>query len=73
MLMWQKFVLACRELCQPTMRLIRLSIADRLLLQVAKMAEEMYGAAFLTPNMHLHGHLKETVERLDSFYEFGGF
>ena len=73
MLMWQKFVLACRELCQPTMRLIRLSIADRLLLQVAKMAEELYGAAFLTPNMHLHGHLKESVERFGSIYGFWAF
>lgn len=59
--MWQKFVLACRELCQQTMRKIRLVIADRLFLQVSRIAEELYGPSFLTPNMHIHGHLKETI------------
>ena len=73
MLMWQKFVLACREICQPTMRKIRLGIADRLFMQVNIMAEELYGAAFLTPNMHLHGHLRETIERYGSIYGFWAF
>lgn len=71
--MWQKFVLACRELCQPTMRKIRLVIADRLFLQVSRIAEELYGPAFLTPNMHLHGHLKETIECYGSIYGFWAF
>ena len=71
--MWQKFVLACRELCQPTIRKSRLRIAHRLFLQVSELAEELYGQSFLTPNMHLHGHLKETIERYGSIYGFWAF
>lgn len=71
--MWQKFVLACREIWQPTMRKVRLGIADKLFMQVNIMAEELYGAAFLSPNMHLHGHLRETIERCGSIYGVWAF
>lgn len=48
-------------------------MVDLLFSQVSKMAEGLYGPAFLTPNMHLHGHLKEMVESYGSIYGFGAF
>ncbi|KAK3107637.1 hypothetical protein FSP39_018865 [Pinctada imbricata] len=70
---WQRFVLACRHLCQPTIPKTRLRIAHRLFLQFTKDVEELYGPEFLTPNIHLHGHLVECIENYGSIYGFWAF
>lgn len=67
---WQSFVLACRHLCKPCITETDLLIADRKLLDFVKSFERLYGKAAITPNMHLHLHLKECVENYGSIYGF---
>ena len=58
---WHCFVLACRILVQPLLSTADVVKADGLLLEFCKKAENIYGKAFITPNMHLHGHLKQCI------------
>ena len=62
---WRKFVLACRRLCSRYISLGNAKVADGLLISFCKKFEELYGQEFVTPNMHLHGHL------LDCMFDFG--
>ena len=70
---WQKFVLACRIVCQPAIPKQRLQIAHQLFLSFCREVAQLYGPEFVTPNMHLHGHLKETIENYGSMYGFWAF
>jgi len=54
-------VLACKYLCQPIITKTELDIADRLFIKFGKTVETLYGEESITPNMHLHGHLKEVI------------
>lgn len=56
---WQTFVLACKYLCQSVISKTDLEIADGLLLKFCKSVETLYGKHTITPNMHLHNHLKD--------------
>lgn len=38
-----------------------MDIADRLILKFCKSVETLYGKHVITPNMHLHNHLKEVI------------
>ena len=58
---WKHFVLACRLLMQFEITLTHVSLADALLLQFCKRVERLYGKSAITPNMHLHCHLKECI------------
>ena len=58
---WRHFVLACRLLCRKSLSKQELKVADLLLMQFCKRTERMYGKKSVTPNMHMHGHLKECV------------
>lgn len=58
---WQTFVLACRYLCQSVISKTDLDIADGLTLKFCKSVETLYGKHVITPNMHLHNHLKEVI------------
>ena len=62
---WRKFVLACRRLCSRNISMGNVKVADFLLLDFCKTFEQLYGENFVTPNMHLHGHL------LDCLFDFG--
>lgn len=62
---WRKFVLACRRLCSRNISIGNVKVADFLLLDFCKKFEQLYGKEFVTPNMHLHGHL------LDCLFDFG--
>lgn len=55
---WLHFVLACRIICKQSLSNADITLADGLLLQFCKRVERMYSEAVVTPNMHLHGHLK---------------
>ena len=58
---WRYFVLACRILCKQELTLDEINLADSLLLQFCKKVQDTYGESAITPNMHLHGHLKEVT------------
>ena len=58
---WQTFVLACKYLCQTVISKTDLDIADGLILKFCKSVETLYGKHVITPNMHLHNHLKEVI------------
>lgn len=52
-------------LCSRYISLRNVKVADGLLISFCKKFEQLYGVDFVTPNMHLHGHL------LDCLFDFG--
>jgi len=66
---WHHFVLASRILTQ-----LQLSTSDvqlaHALLQFCRRVEQMYGSSVVTPNMHLHCHLKECLVDYGPVYNF---
>ena len=58
---WSHFILACRIVLQFELTETDVSLADALLLQFCKRVERLYGKTYITPNMHLHCHLKECI------------
>ena len=67
---WQSFVLGCRLLCKPCINSIDLMITDCKLLHFLKECEKTNGEVYITPNFHLHLHLRECVENYGSIYGF---
>lgn len=67
---WRHFVLACRILCKHTITTTDLTIADALLIQFCSRVEHLYGEDAVSPNMHLHGHLKECIQEYGPMQEF---
>ena len=70
---WQSFVLACRHLCKPCITKTDLIVSDWKLLHFLKEYEKINRELAITPNMHLHLHLKECVENYGSIYGFWRF
>ena len=58
---WRHFVLACRILCKHTISLDDIQLADALLLAFCHKVQDFYGKQKITPNMHMHSHLKEVL------------
>lgn len=58
---WRHFVLACRILLKYSLTLEQVTLADLLLLNFCRRSERMHGSSVVTPNMHLHCHLKECI------------
>ena len=58
---WRHFVLACRYLCQPSLKMNDVTIADALLLQFCRRTERLFGSEVITPNMHMCCHLRECI------------
>ena len=58
---WQTFVLACQYLCSPVMSKTDILKADLLFVKFGERFEQLYGRKAITPNIHLHCHLKECV------------
>lgn len=67
---WRHFVLACRILCKQSITTTELIIADTLLIQFCSRVERLYGTDAISPNMHMHGHLKEVIEDFGPVQEF---
>ena len=67
---WRHFVLACRILCKHSLSHLDISLADSLLIQFCKRVERLYGTTTITPNMHLHGHLKDVILDYGPIQEF---
>jgi len=58
---WQYFVQASRILCQMSLTDDQIQLADAFLLQFCRRVENLYGKNIITPNMHLHCHLKQSL------------
>ena len=58
---WQTFMLTCKYLCKTTITSVDLQRADLLLVKFCKDFQKLYGNKAITPNMHLHCHLKENI------------
>lgn len=56
---WSIFVQACRLICSRAISRDNVDELDRLLIKFCTMFETRYGSDACTPNLHLHGHLKE--------------
>lgn len=57
-------MLACRILCQRKLTTEQVRLADALLLQFCRRTERLYGHHVVTPNMHMHCHLRACIEDL---------
>ena len=58
---WRHYVLACRISCKQCLSLTDVELAHHMLLRFCTKVECFYGNDVITPNMHLHGHLKEML------------
>ena len=67
---YRYFVIACQYICNRTINTNNLRIADSYLMNFLKRFEELYGPEKVTPNMHLHGHLKDYIMVMGSVYVF---
>ena len=67
---WRHYVLACRLLCQRSISLSQISLADALIVQFCKRFEFIYGKNHVTPNMHGHCHLREVFLDYGPVYGF---
>lgn len=70
---FQSFVLACKYLCKATVTALDLQRADLLVLKFCKQFEKLYGKEAVTPNMHLHCHLKDIILDHGPFHSFWCF
>ena len=62
---WRYFVLACRIFSKQSLTSSDIILADALILELCKKTELLYGESSITPNMHMHCHLK------DILYDYG--
>lgn len=58
---WRHFVLACQYLLKVELTNNDIQIADALLVKFCTRFENLFGGDRVTPNMHLHCHLRECV------------
>jgi hypothetical protein len=58
-LIWQIFVQACMLICSRAITQTSVQELDAILISFCKRFEQVYGKDACTPNLHLHGHLKE--------------
>ena len=70
---WQSFVLGCRCMCKSVLTETDVIRGDGLLLKFCKEFEALYGQQSVTPNMHLHCHLKECVLDYGPIHSFWCF
>ena len=67
---WRAFVLACRRLCKKCISEEDIKVADLLLIQFCKRVKRVFGAEFVTPNMHMHLHLADCVRDFGPLHSF---
>ena len=58
---WRHFILACRIFSSKSVTTDDLNIADALLMRFCQRVERSYGQHLVTPNMHMHAHIKDCV------------
>ncbi|ESN98024.1 hypothetical protein HELRODRAFT_184783 [Helobdella robusta] len=67
---WTTFVNACQYLSMPNISMAHLDEAHQSLETFCRECEKLYKAPFLSPNMHLHLHLRETVLNFGLIYGY---
>ena len=67
---WRHFVLACRLLCKNSLSKNDIILADALIMKFCKRVQRLYGEAAVTPNMHLHSHLREVLSDFGPVQEY---
>ena len=67
---WRHFVLACRTLYSKAISTSQIILEDALLLQFCRRVERIYGKECITPNMHMHCHLRTCVEDYGPSHSF---
>lgn len=67
---WKHFVLASRILNQMEVSKSDIQLVDALLMQFCKRTERMYGKEVITPNLHMHCHLKQSMLDFGPIYGF---
>ena len=70
---WRHFVLACRILCKHHLSANDIDLADILLISFCRKVQQLYGESAITPNMHLHAHLKAVIYDFGPLQEFWCF
>ena len=71
--LWCLYFEICSILCRPSLRVSYLCQADDLIIQFYKKFEIFYGEEKCTPNMHMHGHLCESIIDIGPVYSFWCF
>lgn len=71
--MWCMFSFSCSLLCRPFIHQAELLQADQLMLDFCESFEKVFGKEHVTPNMHLHAHLKECIVNLGPVFSFCAF
>ena len=67
---WRCFVLACSLICSPKINSDVIDQSHDLLMNFQKKYETLYGKLRVTPNIHLHRHLKECLVDYGPVYGF---
>lgn len=67
---WRIFVQMCILLCTPLISLNNVTEVGNLAIKFGKMFESLYGKHRVTPNMHLHVHIKECILDYGPVYGF---
>lgn len=67
---WLHFVNACTILCSPMIKPVDVGAAHSFLLRFCRGFEEKYGKSRVTPNMHMHTHLAESILDYGPIYSF---
>jgi hypothetical protein len=70
---WQAFVLACEYICKPVLTEEDITKADLMLLKFCRKFQTLYGNLAITPNMHLHCHLKDVILDYGPIHSFWCF
>jgi hypothetical protein len=68
--LWRLFVLSCFHLCSPLITTEELQEGRDYLVKFCKSFEKRYGKERVTPNMHLHLHLKQCILDYGPVYSF---
>lgn len=71
--MWAEFVQACQLLCKKVITKEECTNADEKLMSFCRTFERLCGRDKCTPNMHLHGHIKECILDYGPVYGFWCF
>lgn len=67
---WRLFVLACSTLCTPAITIESLNQGHSYLIDFASNFERIYGKHLVTPNIHIHRHIKECITDYGPVYGF---
>lgn len=70
---WQTFVLACQYMSHHVISELDITRAAGLFIKFGKQFQQLYGKEKVTPNMHLHCHLKECVQDFGPLHAFWCF